>query len=158
MPDSKLECPIKGCDYNENVRVLDAAQERPLVLESTRSHAGEDAWRDMDYFDRDEELARLRRAIHEVRHLNPTGFERHQKWSIDPRQVSPGRLVELLAFIGEAFDNLDENLVRLGPLPEAWHGSSTVTRLRRGATKDTTPGESNESLLDEMLGQKDGSD
>ncbi len=132
--EKKVECPVESCGYNTNMRVLDAAQKRLLLLESTRSHVSEDAWRDMDNFDRGEELARLRRAVHEVRRMNRTGSKRHESWKIatwlgeplddnmrealNHEAVRPMR--ELLAFIAMAFDNLDESLVREGPLPAPW--------------------------------------
>lgn len=121
----KLECPVEGCGYNENMRVLEEAQARPLVLESTRSHAGEDAWRDMDHFNLDEELARLRRAVHEVREAmlyKPPGSGRHQPWRIRKSAIEDEAqsIATLLAFIAMAFDNIDENLVREGPLPTPW--------------------------------------
>lgn len=109
---------------------LGAAQERPLILESTRSHAGEDAWRDMDGFDLDEELARLRRAVHEVRtHYLPDRRPRYMAWVLR-RLAGAEHAFDLLGFIAEAFTNIDETLVRLGPLPRAWFGSSSLNPLR----------------------------
>lgn len=59
--------------YNDNVRVYDEARQRPLKLKSTRaSKEDEDARRDMDGFDIDEELARLRRAIKEAETVTPS--------------------------------------------------------------------------------------
>jgi hypothetical protein len=60
-------CPVRGCGYNRNTREYDEALAAPIVLESTRSHNGADAHRDMDGFDPDVELARLRRAVESVR-------------------------------------------------------------------------------------------
>lgn len=61
-----MECPIAGCGYTTNMREYDEARRQPLCLKSTRSKANGDAHRDMDGFDRNEELARLRRAIKEA--------------------------------------------------------------------------------------------
>lgn len=134
MPEPSIECPVEGCGYTHNMNELEATQERPLILESTRSHRNEDAWRDTDHFNLDEELARLRRAVHEVR----TNFlaqprPRHLPWVLN-RCLFSDDFVDsmrgLLGFICEAFDNIDENLVRLGPLPRAWFGSSSLNPLR----------------------------
>ena len=115
--NQKIECPVPGCGYNENMRDYDAALARPLSLETTRSNANVDAHRDMDGFDEDEELARLRRAVAEA------------------KRVSPTENSDLYRFIAEAFGNIDELLQRLGPLPHAWIGSArewvgTESRLR----------------------------
>lgn len=125
-----MPIPKPQCGYDINMDELKRAHERPLILESTRSHKGEDAWRDMDGFDGEEELARLRRAVHEVRKLNPSkGFARHHAWTVD-RLEDPTH--KLLAFIAMAFDNIDERLVRLGPLPTPWMGSSSLNRPGHG--------------------------
>lgn len=116
----KVECPVVGCGYNHNMRVLEEAQESQLILESTRSHEDEDAHRDMDDFDPDEELKRLRRAVHEVRGMQCGPH--YCPWEVDA-EVPHTRVCALLAFITEAFDNIDERLVREGPLPRAWQPS-----------------------------------
>ena len=124
-----LQCPETDCSYNTNTSELEKAQKSELNWESTRSHDGEDAWRDGDGFDLDEELKRLRRAVHEVRTKFRTPGPRHIPWHIDIQKVMDGRetVASLLAFISEAFDNIDNNLIRQGPLPQAWMGSSSVT-------------------------------
>ena len=143
-----LECPEgESCGFNRNNRELQAAHERPLILESTRSHGGEDSWRDMDGYDNDEELSRLRRAVLEVRRMNPQGFKRHEPWRIVASHLNEGaetevvnvggtagRLSHLLAFIGEAFTNIDDNLRRMGDLPKAWMGSSSVRERPEGTS------------------------
>lgn len=106
MEDQKIECPVAGCGYNDNMREYDAALARPLNLKTTRSNASGDAHRDMDGFDQDEELARLRRAVEETKSVSPT--------------ENPA----LYQFIVETFGNIDEQLQRLGPLPHAWVGSA----------------------------------
>lgn len=122
---------MSECGYDTNMRALGEAHTRPLELESTRSHSGEDSWRDMDRFDLDEELSRLRRAVEEVRLMNPGQFKRHKKWIIRTlSEEEKQKALKLLAFIAMAFDNIDENLVRLGPLPKAWMGSSSVTKRK----------------------------
>ena len=91
--------------YNDNMKVYDKARGRPLNLKSTRaSKEDEDAHRDMDGFDVDEELARLRRAIKEA------------------ETVTPGDNPALYRFIAEAFANIDEHLIRLGSTPHGWLG------------------------------------
>lgn len=114
-------CPEPGCGYNANMNGFDEALRRPLNLQTTRSHLSEDAHRDMDGFDENEELARLRRAVKET------------------ERVSPEENPDLYRFIAEAFGNIDENLRRLGPLPEAWKGAADeelrgVPQLKRKAT------------------------
>ena len=106
MNDQKIECPVDDCGYNDNMQEYDTALACPLNLKTTRSNANPDAHRDMDGFDQDEELSRLRRAVWEARHVPP--------WE------NPG----LYRFIVEAFGNIDERLQRLGPLPHAWVGSA----------------------------------
>ena len=124
MPDSHIPCPVEGCNSDTNTIERDAAHERPLILESTRSHAGEDAWRDMDGFDPNEELARLRRAVHEVQtHYLARPRQRFTAWVLNRLGHTPEnveRMLDLLAFVSETFANLDDTLVRLGPLPRAW--------------------------------------
>ncbi len=92
----------KECEYSVNIRQFDADLTRPLKLTSTRSNKNEDARRDMDGFDVDEELARLRRAVKEV------------------ESVKPKQKLKAHRFIAEAFANIDEHLLRLGGLPETW--------------------------------------
>lgn len=127
--DQESRRPEPDCGYNANMDKLAAELQRPLILNSTRSHDDENAWRDMDGFNKDEELARLRRAVHEVRRMNPNYFERHMPWSVDPTYRDTAqdilRAQALLAFIGEAFTNIDESLSRLGPLPNAWKAGGT---------------------------------
>jgi hypothetical protein len=101
---------------------------RLAVLESTRSHDNEDSWRDMDDFNENEELKRLRNAVVEVALMNIAGFERHQKWSIAQHNE---RIYDLLAFVCEAFTNIDEHLCRGGDLPRAWLNSSSVGKTQR---------------------------
>lgn len=122
-------CPEPGCGYDANVRRYDADVARPLVLGSTRSHADEDAWRDMDGFDQDEELARLRRAVAAVRpYFSARGHEvaGHKRWQEKPEgdPMVPVSISEetlrALVFVAEAFDNLDERFIRLASTPEAW--------------------------------------
>ena len=103
---SRIECPVPGCGYNENMRAYDAAIARPLNLKTTRSNANPDAHRDMDGYDENEELARLRRAVAEAKRVPPT--------------ENPA----LYRFIVVAIVNIDESLQRLGPLPHAWVGSA----------------------------------
>ncbi len=91
------ECPEEGCSYNEHMTELNAARDRPLVLVSTRSCANDDAHRDFDQFDVDEELARLRRALRGEATLTVSKF------------------------IATALGNIDEWIVRGGPLPKAWN-------------------------------------
>ncbi len=97
-----MTCPEPGCGYNANMAGFDEALRQPLNLQTTRSGQSEDAHRDMDNFDVDDELARLRRAVKEA------------------KTVSPKQSPELYRFIAEAFGNIDESLRRLGSLPEAW--------------------------------------
>jgi hypothetical protein len=80
---------------------LNAAHDRPILLASTRSHADDDAHRDFDQFDVNEELARVRRALHE--------------------EATPA----VTNFIATAFSNIDEWIVRGGPLPKAWKEKRT---------------------------------
>ncbi len=110
MAETKTEtaCPIPACEYSANMAEFDAALSRPLDLKTTRSDQSEDAHRDMDGFDKDEELARLRRAVKET------------------ETVSPEENPELYRFIAEAFGNIDETLCRLGPLPKAWKPRETL--------------------------------
>ena len=103
---TKTACPIPECGYSANMAEFDEALRRPLDLNTTRSHESKDAHRDMDDFDEDEELARLRRAVKET------------------ETVSPEENPELYRFIVEAFGNIDEGLRRLGPLPKAWRGAA----------------------------------
>ncbi len=107
---TKTACPIPECGYSANMAEFDAALRRPLDLNTTRSHESKDAHRDMDDFDEDEELARLRRAVKET------------------ETVSPEENPELYRFIVEAFGNIDEGLRRLGPLPKAWRGAALEDR------------------------------
>lgn len=103
MAPLNLRKGSKMSTYNANMRAYDEARRRPLNLKSTRaSKEDEDAHRDMDGFDVDEELARLRRAIKET------------------ETVAPGDNPALYRFIAEAFDNIDENHVRSGPIPRSW--------------------------------------
>lgn len=115
---TKPECPVPTCGYNANMRELDAQLARPLVLQSTRANTSADAHRDFDHFDVNEELARLRRAVHEIKQtLAQDGLcIYHKLWQKSPEAP----LLKTLAFVAEAFDNIDENLARLGPLPKAW--------------------------------------
>jgi hypothetical protein len=125
-------CPEPGCGYEANVRRYDADVARPLVLGSTRSHADEDAWRDMDGFDPDEELGRARRAVAAVRPYfsNTPGREAtgHERWRSKPEgdPMTPVSVSEetlrALVFVAEAFDNIDERITRLGSAPKAWGG------------------------------------
>lgn len=89
------------------MRQFDEDERRPLVLQSTRSSKNEDARRDFDDFDVDEELGRLRRAVKEA------------------REASPQERPDLYKFIVEAFENLDEHLLREGGLPQTWRASLT---------------------------------
>jgi hypothetical protein len=127
-PDEGWRPAVPECEYNENLREREAVYDRPLVLESTRSKDGPDAHRDMDHFDEDEELARLRRAIFEMKKaMSPKGKAHgHTAWTELPKLP----VMATLRFICEAFDNIDETLERLGPLPRAWRGSSTLKKLR----------------------------
>lgn len=108
-----ISCPDPGCGYASNMRQHDAEVCRPLNLETTRSHASEDAHRDMDGFDADEELARLRRAVVEARSLSP--------------EENPA----LYRFIAESFANLDEHLLREGALPRTWWSAAGETAVVR---------------------------
>jgi hypothetical protein len=81
----------------------------PLNLDTTRSHENPDAHRDMDGFDVNEELARLRRAVKEV------------------ETAAPGENLELYKFIVEAFSNIDESLRREGDLPRPWWAAAGNT-------------------------------
>jgi len=129
MPNQEIECPVSGCGYNDNMRGYDAALARPLNLETTRSNASGDAHRDMDGFDQDEELARLRRAVEETKGSAP-----------DDRP-------QLFRFIVEAFSNIDEQLQRLGPLPHAWVGSARTWV----GTESPVRGPTTEALEDDMM-------
>lgn len=97
-------CPVPECNYNSNLRQYDEELCRPLILQSTRSNEDVDAHRDMDGFDVDEELARLRRAL-----------------------VVEEKTPEVCAFIVEAFMNIDESLRREGDLPKAWWAAARTT-------------------------------
>lgn len=130
MSNQGIECPVSGCGYNDNMRAYDAALACPLNLETTRSNANPDAHRDMDGFDQDEELARLRRAVGEA------------------KQVSPAENPALFWFIVEAFSNIDEQLQRLGPLPHAWVGSARTWV----GTECPMRGPTSEGLKDEAMG------
>lgn len=77
---------------------------KSAVLTSTRSTADEDAHRDYDGYDIEEDLARIRLAVKEITE-SPRSFS-----SYGPS----------LRFLVEAFENLDEYLVRGGPLPKSW--------------------------------------
>ena len=101
---AKSACPA-SCGYGARMAVFEEALGRSLNLETTRSSRSEDAHRDMDGFDVDEDLARLRRAVREA------------------EGSSPKENPELYGFIAEAFGNIDESLRRLGSLPEAWTGT-----------------------------------
>ncbi len=111
MSDTVLNeaCPVSGCGYSSNMRQFDEEIRRPLNLKTTRSHESVDAHRDMDGFDEDEELARLRRALAAT------------------TSVAPGEDQELYAFIAEAFGNIDEHLRRGGKPPRAWSRKSEDT-------------------------------
>jgi hypothetical protein len=75
----------------------------------------------MDHFDCDEELARLRRAVYEVKKtLSERGIHRQGA---------------LLKFIVDTFSTIDEHLVRLGDLPIAW--TPSPSRRRKGKVEDT---------------------
>src|SRR5271155_4032022 len=115
--DKNLACPVAECGYNVNLREREAVEDRPLVLESTRSKDGPDSHRDMDGYDDDEELARLRRAIFEMKKaMSPKGKAHGPTaWTLLPKLP----VMQTLRFICEAFDNIDERLERLGPLPWA---------------------------------------
>lgn len=92
------------------MKAYDEARRRPLNLKSTRaSKEDEDAHRDMDGFDVSEELARLRRAVKES------------------ETVTPGDNLALYRFIAEAFANIDENYIRLGPSPHGRLGPSKTS-------------------------------
>ncbi len=135
MPNQKIECPILGCGYNDNMREYDAALARDLNLETTRSNANPDAHQDMDGFDQDVELARLRRAVAEA------------------KQFSPSEKPELYCFIIEAFRNIDEQLQRHGPLPHAWVGSA---RTWVGTEKPLRSQDDEvEGIEDTMMASKD---
>jgi hypothetical protein len=137
MTDINLKCPVPACGYNVNRDQYQKDIERPLILESTRSHSGEDSWRDMDGFDENEELSRLRRALHEIKTLGPKNWDRHKPWILEfgmirsePPLIELGavdKYVSLLLFIAEATSNLDFLLMHLGSLPTAWASSRTVT-------------------------------
>lgn len=90
-----MSCPEPGCPYTEAADERDNPTPQRRVFKSTRSNRSPDARRDFDHFDIDEELARARLAL---------------------KDGSP----EALKFVAEAFDNIDEHLVRWGPLPKAW--------------------------------------
>ena len=91
------KCPEEGCSYDAPTTELDAALSRPVLLASTRSYADDDAHRDFDEFDVNEELSRLRRALRE--------------------EATPA----VTNFIVTAIGNIDEWIVRGGPLPKAWN-------------------------------------
>ncbi len=93
------------CNYN-NMCIYDTALEKELNLESTRSNANTDAYRDMDGFDVDEELARLHKALDVAEGCAP--------------EVYP----TLFEFIEVAVRNIDESLRRMGTLPRAWSGAT----------------------------------
>ncbi len=90
------------CVYSAKMAAFDKALRQPLNLQTTRSGQSEDAYRDMDNFDVNDELERLRRAVKET------------------ENVSPEENPKLYLFIAEAFGNIDECLRRLGALPEEW--------------------------------------
>lgn len=105
------------CDYVKTEMARHKPKPKKRIFVTTRSNASEDAHRDMDGFDLEEELARLRLAI------------------------QAGTL-ESMAFAREAFNNIDEHLVRHGELPKSWsyhacpnpeahHKKSVVGALKR---------------------------
>lgn len=75
---------------------MDRHFDGPLILKTTRSNSSGDAHRDFDGFDVDVELDRFRRATQA-----PAGEERD-------------------VFLIQAMMNIDEYLMRGGPLPAAW--------------------------------------
>lgn len=83
------------------------------VFETTRSDENEDAHRDMDGFDVDEELARLRLAL--------------------KSKASSASMFAL-----EAIANIDEHLTRGGPLPKAWADAGFFARMNELA-KEAAP-------------------
>lgn len=98
-------CP-EACGYSANMAGFDEALRQPLNLQTTRSGQSEGAYRDMDNFDVDDELARLRRAVKET------------------ENVCPEENPELYRFIANAFANIDESIRRLGAMPEVWGGGT----------------------------------
>jgi hypothetical protein len=95
------------CDYDAREDERQHPKPKQRVLTSTRvGKPGSDAHRDMDGFDVDEELARLRIALQRPTVLNPA----------------------TAGFIREAFRNIDEHLVRGGTPPTAWAGTSKGRR------------------------------
>lgn len=88
-------CPEPGCTYTAAANERDNPTPKERVFKTTRSNKNPDAHRDYDHFDIDEELARARLAI---------------------KDGSP----EALKFAVEAFDNIDEWLIRMGRLPRSW--------------------------------------
>lgn len=87
-----------SCGYHAREDERQHPKPRQRVLKSTRTgKPGSDTHRDMDGFDVDEELARLRLALRRPSVLDPATAR----------------------FIREAFRNIDEHLVREGTLPAA---------------------------------------
>lgn len=111
-------CPPQ-CGYGARQDQLDAPTPKERVFNSTcapmNGDPDNDAYRDMDGFDVDEELARLRLAIRE------------------PMFVGP-KATKLARFVAEAFHNIDRSLVREGDRPQAW-----LAARRPRAKKDDGP-------------------
>ena len=138
------------------------ALKQPLNLTSTRSHDGADAHRDMVGFDPDEELARLRRAVDELRDwfsgkpedvirivsadaLTNESIQNHVKRLQEEAKVDDRFLHWLkpsvgvaaaLVFIAHAIDNLDEHMRRGGTPPTAWQQSKAKSaKKEKGKSK-----------------------
>ncbi len=94
---NKSNCP-KSCTYAAAEKERSNPKPKKRVFVTTRSNESEDAYRDMDGFDLEEELARLRLAMR-------------------------ASTLDSMTFAREAFNNIDEHLVRQGKLPRSWnHG------------------------------------
>lgn len=104
-------CP-ESCRYGELADAFEDERTTPRPLVTTRSCRNVDAHRDFDGFDINEELARLRYAT---------------------TLATP----EALDFAKTAFTNIDEFLVRGGPLPRTWEG--TILSHEEGAPSGPTP-------------------
>jgi hypothetical protein len=127
------------CNYDENMRQLGADRERLLNLQTTRHGlTGSDAWRDFDSFDVNEELSRLRRAL-----VEPLDGKN------DP---------SVLKFVYTAIANIDEHLLRGGPLPKAWERYDEMEGKVPGEKLEArgVPGDTILELVDRKLEEPEG--